>query len=306
MIRVASPAENRARAQVSIVTLVVVLLSFLLGATVCALWLNRGTQRTAAKPESERQGTPPLELSETTKAILKRLNSPLEIRFYSLLDPATVDEATRAFASRTEQLLAAYQQEAQGKITVAKSSSQSYAAANAATADGVKPFNTEKGEPCFLGLAVLRNGQKESLSNLSPEWETVLEADISRAILRVMDSHAPGAPAMTAPGIDSATAEEVKHSLTNLDSISLEDGTRVLREAALKQFKAKVVELQHELEQAQQELTRAQGSGSEAEQQAAMKHLQQVQARQSDQLKKIALDAQAQIEVLKQLKAGKQ
>jgi hypothetical protein len=74
----------------------------------------------------------------------------------------------------------------------------------------------------------------------------------------------------------------------------------------LKRFKATVVELQNELQQAQQELTRAQSSGSEAEQQAAMKHLQQAQARQSEQLRKIALDAQAQIEVLKQLKAGKQ
>jgi hypothetical protein len=281
-------------------------LSFLLGAAVTTFWFGRGIGNQSAKPESAKQEQPPFELSDTTKAILKRLNSPIEIRFYSLLDPATVDEATRAFANRAEQLLAAYQQEAQGKVTVAKSTSQSYAAANAAAADGIKPFNTDKGEPCFLGLAVIGNGQKESLPNLSAEWETVLEADISRAILRVMDAHAPGASVTAAPRTDSATVAEVKSSLTNLDSISLEEGMRILREAALKQFKASVVELQNELQQAQQELTRAQNSGSEAEQQAAMRHLQQVQARQTEQLRKIAIDGQAQSEVLRQLKAGRQ
>jgi hypothetical protein len=299
-------AQNGRKARVSIVTLILLLLALVLGAATGAFWFSRGAGRISKKVEGEKQGQPTLELTDTTKAILKRINSPIEIRFYSLLDPTTVDDATRTFANRTEQMLAAYQQEAQGRITVAKSNSQSYSTANAARADGIKPFNTDRGEPCFLGLAVVGKGQKESLPNLSPEWETVLEADISRAILRVAETQTPEGRTASKPEIDGALVEEVKRSLTNADSISLEEGTRILREAALKQFSATALEVQKELQQAQQELTHAQSSGSEAEQLAAMKHLQQVQARQTEQLKKIAADSQAQIEALRQLKAGKQ
>ena len=297
-------AENRLSAGVSIVMLILLLLALVLGAAIGALWFSRAG-RISKNIEREKQGQPTVELTDTTKAILKRINAPIEIRFYSLLDPTTVDDATRAFANRTEQILAAYQQEAQGRITVTKSASQSYSSANAARVDGLTPFNTDRGEPCFLGLAVIGKGQKESLPNLSPEWETVLEADISRAILRVAGTQTPEGRTASKPEIDGALVEEVKRSLTNADSISLEEGTRILREAALKQFSATALEVQKELQQAQQELTHAQSSGSEAEQLAAMKHLQQVQSRQTEQLKKIAADSQAQIEALRQLKAEK-
>jgi len=201
--------------------------------------------------------------------------------------------------------LSAYQQAAQGKLTVNQYTTQSYSAANAATTDGIKAFNTEHGEPCFLGLAVIRGGQKETLPRLPAEWEPVLEADLSRAIQRVLDSSAGQATLAMKSQLDPAVVDAVKRNVPNYDSLSLEDGIRILREAALKQFKASVADQQNELQKAQQELSRAQNGGTEAEPQAAMKHLQQVQSAQTEQLKKIAADSQAQLEALRQLKASK-
>ncbi len=107
-------------------------------------------------------------------------------------------------------------------------------------------------------------------------------------------------PAATA---DPATIEEVKRMIPNFDSVSLEEGTRILREAALKEFKAAANEMQTRLSEAQQRLGQAQSGGSAAEQQAAMKDLQQVQADQTEKLKQIAARSAAQIEALRQLKA---
>src|SRR5262249_32271673 len=175
MNKVTLPGERRARARVSIITLILLVLSFLLGVAASAFLFNRSPERALVKAENQTQPQTNLELSGSTKAILNRINSPIEIRLYALLDPTTVDAATIAFAERAKQLVSAYQQAAQGKLAVNQYTTQSYSAANAATTDGIKAFNTEHGEPCFLGLAVIRGGQKETLPRLSAEWEPLLE-----------------------------------------------------------------------------------------------------------------------------------
>jgi hypothetical protein len=98
--------------------------------------------------------------------------------------------------------------------------------------------------------------------------------------------------------------EDVKRALPNYASLSVEQGTEILREAALKEYAAAAEELQTQVAQAQSELKQAQ-SQSPADQQAAMKHLQQVQAEQSQKLQQIGGQLQTQIAALKQLKAAK-
>ena len=98
--------------------------------------------------------------------------------------------------------------------------------------------------------------------------------------------------------------DDVKRALPNYASLSLEQGTEILREAALKKYAAAAQELQGQVSQAQTELSQAQ-SKSPADQEAAMKHLQQVQAEQSQKLQQIAGALQTQIVALKQLKAAK-
>ena len=57
-------------------------------------------------------------LSAGTKAVLQRLDSPIEIRFYALLDHGQRARFLPAFVGRVDQLLSAYQEAAHGKITV--------------------------------------------------------------------------------------------------------------------------------------------------------------------------------------------
>ena len=102
-------------------------------------------------------------MSAPTRAVLNRLDAPLEIRFYSVLDPASVSDSVTAFARRVDELLSAYQQAAGDKIKVTRFTSESNLNPNAAPADGIHAFNLDKGEACFLGLALVFKGHKESL-----------------------------------------------------------------------------------------------------------------------------------------------
>jgi hypothetical protein len=107
------------------------------------------------------------------------------------------------------------------------------------------------------------------------------------------------------PPVDAATIEEVKQTIPNFASVSLADGTQILREAALKQFAAAAKEMDTQVKQAQEQLVQAENGQSAAEQQAAVKHLQQTQAEQTEKLQQIAAQLQTQIAALKQLKNTK-
>ena len=100
-----------------------------------------------------------------------------------------------------------------------------------------------------------------------------------------------------------AAIEDVKRSLPNYASLSVDEGTEILRQAALKKFADAASELQSQVARAQEELRQA-GGKSPADQQAAMKQLQQVQAEQSRKLQQIAGQLQTQIAALKQLKSA--
>jgi hypothetical protein len=234
--------------------------------------------------------------------VLKRLDAPVEIRFYSVLDPASVPNSLPAFAARVDQLLAEYQQTANGKIVVTRFKSPSNATSTAASADGIRPFNLDKGDACYLGLTVVQKDHKESLPQLFPEWEQALESDLTRAMVRLIDMNLPARSATGMSATDKAAAEEVKQAIPNLASVSLEEGTRILREAALKELKAAANEMETQVKEAQQRLNLAQTGKSEADQQAAMNHLQRVQAEQGEKLKEIAARLKAQTEAWQRLK----
>ena len=277
-------------------TILLVLVFFLVGLAGGAFLYYRAT--TLTKP-NEAGAKKSIELSASTKAVLRNLDSPVEIRFYAVLDPATVPESVRAFASRVDALLSAYQQEAAGKISLNREASTS---ASGPAADGIRPFNIEKGDACFLGLVVAQDKRKEVMAQLAPEWEPALESDLSRTIARVGTSPPPAPASAAQAKSDAAALEEVKRALPNFASISLEEGTRILRQAALDEFKAAAQEMESQLKAAQQRLAAAPGSKSEAEQQAAVKELQALQSIQAEKLKEIAARAEAQIQALKQLK----
>ncbi len=289
--------KRREGAGAGVRSLVVGLAFFAAGVALSALWFMRAPARAPSAPEDAGQPA----LSDATRAILQHLASPVEIRFYSLLDPASAGDRGREFSGRVDQMLAQYEQEAGGKIKVARVNSISTAAANAAEADGIKAFNRDKGEVCYLGLAVVRNGHKESVPSLAPEWEPALESDLSRAIAGVAEADPP---AQRMAKADGAALEAVRRTIPNLDAVSVEEGSRLLRVAAVAQFKKTGQEMQARVKQAEEHFLQAQSSQAEAEQEAAVKDLEQAKKEQAAKLKEIALQSKAQVEALQQLKGA--
>ena len=294
--------QGREHGKVRIIILALVFC--LIGAAAGLLWFygaaKRGRTDTSGQAESQERSA----LSESTRTILQRLDSPVQIRFYALLDPASVPVSMQAFAERVEQLLSEYQREAGDKIEVTRYTSRSdlNAAAVAATADGFKPFNLDKGDACYFGLAVAQAERTESLFHLAPEWQQSLEIDLTRAIERVARAKGPAPRLANTPPATVASTEEVRRAIPNFASVSLEEGTRILREAALKDFRETVAAMEIQVQEAQQSLSQAQNGGSEAEQQAARKRLQEVRSEQTEKLKQIAARSATQIEALRQLK----
>jgi hypothetical protein len=263
------------QAQVRIGWIVAVLLLTALG--VFAFQYFRSVS--AKKPAVENAATT---LSPSTEAVLNRLKAPIEIRFYSLLDPASTPASTRAFAERVNQLLAEYERTGNGSIRVVRFGEMTGENAKAAAADGIHSFNREKGEACYLGIAAVRDGQKEAMPELSPDWEQALESDLSRVVARVDEMIPAGAtPANVAPN-ELAAAEKVIAANPKLASATLDEGTQILRDQALAEFKAAVTEMQSEAQAAEQRL--AQGGVSESE---IASELQKIHAAQTAKMQEI-------------------
>ena len=240
-------------------------------------------------------------LSAGAKSVLRRLDAPVEIRFYSQLDASSVPISEQAFSGRVSTLLAAYEREGVGKIKLELFNTQTNFDANAASADGIKPFNLSQGEACYLGIALIHKSEKEILPRLAPEWEPALESDIARAIARLLQP-AQQAPSTVAPrdrAAAQAALEVVKTTIPDPGAVSLGIGKQMIRDANLTEFKNAKIELDAKLKKAQQDVLHAQ---NEADKQAAVKQLQAVQAEQMATLSKIAAKSQAQTEALEHLK----
>jgi hypothetical protein len=298
----ASKPTGRASRQANARIIALVVVFFLLGIAGSALWFRRA----APGGEHPPSGAGPAPLSAATLAVLQHLNVPIEIRFYVLLDPATVPDSVRAFAGRVDQLLAQYQQAANGRVKVTRCDPTSNATANAAVADGLKPFNQDKGDACFLGLALQHDKQKEALPQLSTDWEPALESDLSRAIARLNDTAAALKPAAAPPPIDAMATEEVKRALPNFSTLSVEDGTKALRQSALDELTKAAQEMDVKIKDAQQRFLDAQKNHSSAEEAAAQQQLVRLQAEQTERLKQIIARSQARVEAFQRLKAGGQ
>lgn len=275
---------------------ILVPLVFLLGAVLTGLWFKYGKSTASSL-------LPGAQLSGNTLALLRQLNAPVEIRFYSVLPPGSAPESLQAFAGRVGDLLSEFQNANDAKIHVTRTDSATGAGADAATADGIRPFNLDKGDACFLGLTIVSGGQKESLSQLQPEWETALEFDLARAIARVTAAQPPAAAPAAAP-VSPEVTNDVIRLIPDPQATSVEDGTRILREAAFKEFTSAGAETEKQIQAAQQRLAEAQNGPSEAEQQAALKHLQEVQLAQGETYKKLAARLQAELTLFEQMKAA--
>jgi hypothetical protein len=291
---------RRNRAQAGIRTLFVAGLCLFIGLGLGALWHSHRAHETAANTEGQASGQGVGTLAAGTTAVLQSLKAPVQIRFYALLDAATVPEDVTRLAGRVEELLASYQRESGGKITVTRLRSRFDV--SAAAADGMKPFNLDKGDVCYLGLTVVQGGRKESIPRLFPEWEQALEADVSRAIGRVLGPAASVSSVAATLPVDPAVIAEVKRKIPNFASVALEEGSQILREAAVKDLQVALSQMEGQLKEAEQRVARMEEAKSGTEKQAALKDLQRLQAEQAAQLREFTTRSSAQIEALRQLK----
>src|SRR4051812_43874085 len=131
-------------------------------------------------------------LSQGTRNILAKLDTPVQIRFYETRGDNRMPVMLKTYAQRVEDLLGEYKQASKGQIEIQKLDPVPDSdAEDSAKLDGIEGAPIEGGEPVYLGLSVSMLDQKEALPFLSPDRERLLEYEISRAISRVMTAKKP-------------------------------------------------------------------------------------------------------------------
>ena len=138
-------------------------------------------------------------LSPGTRAILAKLDTPVQIRFYCTRDTKTMPVTLANYAQRVEDLLGEYKRAARGKIEIQRlDPAPDSDAEDSARLDGVEARPLGGGERAYLGLSVSMLDQKQAIPLLTPDRERLLEYDISRAIARVMVPKKPVVGVMSA------------------------------------------------------------------------------------------------------------
>ncbi len=136
-------------------------------------------------------------LSEGTRAVLVKLESPVKIRLY--FSQNDVPLPIKAYGRRVEDLLAEFRQAGRGKVTVEKIDPQPDSdAEDSATLEGVEAQVMPSGEKFYLGASISYTDQKLALPALAPDREPLLEYDLVRAIARAVSSAKPVIGVMSA------------------------------------------------------------------------------------------------------------
>ena len=140
-------------------------------------------------------------LSPGTRAILKKVDSPVEVRFYFSESEPRVPSGDRTYAKQVEDLLEEFADASHGKIKVRKIDPKpDTEAEELAQADGMEPHPTSQlgGENYYMGLVVSLDPEKAALPYLPADRERLLEYDLARAIGRVIATNKPVIGVMTA------------------------------------------------------------------------------------------------------------
>src|SRR5438552_1342880 len=141
-------------------------------------------------------------LSEGTKAILKKIDTPVKIRFYCTRAENATPETVflRNYAQQAEDLLDEFKQYAGGKLTIQKFNPLPDSdAEDSAKLDGIEgQAVSAEGEPFYLGLASNMFDETVALPFLSPSRERMLEYDVARAISQAITPQKPVVGVMSA------------------------------------------------------------------------------------------------------------
>ena len=133
-------------------------------------------------------------LSEGTRRILGRIDTPVQVRFYfSQSDPATPVEY-KTYAARVEDLLNEYKLHAKGNLEIKRLDPVPDSdAEDSANVDGVEgqPLSPLGGDKIYFGLAISCLDARAAIAFLNPSRERLLEYDLTRAISQVIKPSKP-------------------------------------------------------------------------------------------------------------------
>ena len=133
-------------------------------------------------------------LSAGTKTILRKLDTPVKVRFYCTQSETATPETVylKDYARNVEDLLHEYQQVAGKNLVIEKYDPQPDSdAEDSARLDGLEPQQLSGGDNFYLGLCVSLADQRVAIPFLSPNREKLLEYDITRAISQVLEPEKP-------------------------------------------------------------------------------------------------------------------
>lgn len=137
-------------------------------------------------------------LSDGTKEILQRLDSPLEVRLYLSKGKERMPAQLKTYAQSVEDLLAEFQSQSGGKIEVKKIDPEPDSdAEDTAKNEGIQGQPLPNGEEFYLGLVVDNPPDKVAIPFLAPQREKLLEYDLARAISQVLSTNRPVVGIMT-------------------------------------------------------------------------------------------------------------
>lgn len=127
-------------------------------------------------------------LSEGTKTILSKLDTPVQIRFYFSQSAPDLDVGLRTYAQRVEDLLSEYRLHSKGKIEIKRLDPKPDSEAeDSANLDGVEGQAMQMGgDKIYFGMAVSCLEAKAAIPFIAPQRERLLEYDLTRAISQVV------------------------------------------------------------------------------------------------------------------------
>lgn len=140
-------------------------------------------------------------LSPGTKAVLRKVDSPITIRFYCTQGDTATPETVylKDYAREVQDLLHEYKMAAGRKLIIQKFDPEPDSdAEDSARMDGLEPQQMPDGDNFYLGLCVSMADQRVAIPFLAPNREKLLEYDITRAITEVLEPQKPVVGVMSA------------------------------------------------------------------------------------------------------------
>ncbi len=131
-------------------------------------------------------------LSPDTVRLARSLSAPVTLRLYASFSSPAMSGALKQYAERVKWLLEEFSVSSGGRISlIVIDPIQDSVDEEAALMDGIAPVQNNAGDRIFLGVSASRADSVSSAKFLSPVQEGMLEYEIARIVLNVLNQKKP-------------------------------------------------------------------------------------------------------------------